>query len=131
MTSCQQFDVSFWRDAKGYGRRVRGGVTQFAHRNAVNAPPGSVVRHSCDNPSCVNPLHLAIGTQLQNIADREERGRTAVGLKNGRAKLTPEMISFVKASKKSSRVIARELSVSHTAVQWARRQWTTLSRQTT
>jgi hypothetical protein len=34
-----------------------------------------VVRHRCDEPSCVRPVHLEIGSQLDNIADRERRGR--------------------------------------------------------
>lgn len=37
-----------------------------------------VVRHTCDNAGCVNPEHLVIGTQLDNIKDRQERKRQAV-----------------------------------------------------
>ena len=37
-------------------------------------PKGLVVRHTCDNTLCVNPKHLIIGTQLDNIRDRVERG---------------------------------------------------------
>lgn len=51
-------------------------------------PEGLVVRHSCDNPPCCNPAHLLIGTQLDNITDRETRGRTAKGSSHYRAKLT-------------------------------------------
>lgn len=36
---------------------------------------GQVVRHRCDNPACVRPSHLVIGTQLDNIRDMRERGR--------------------------------------------------------
>lgn len=38
-------------------------------------PDGLVVRHKCDNPSCVRPTHLEIGTQSQNIRDKFDRGR--------------------------------------------------------
>lgn len=37
---------------------------------------GKVVRHSCDNPLCINPDHLQSGTPIENMKDRRERGRT-------------------------------------------------------
>lgn len=37
---------------------------------------GKVVRHTCDNPKCINPDHLVIGTNTENVADRVERGRS-------------------------------------------------------
>lgn len=51
-----------------------------AHRVAweqVNGPvpAGKIVRHSCDNPPCVNPDHLLVGTQRDNIHDMIQRGR--------------------------------------------------------
>lgn len=59
----------------------RGSINHYAHRIAhalVNGdvPAGAVVMHSCDVPDCVNPEHLSIGTQQENIADRDLRGRT-------------------------------------------------------
>jgi hypothetical protein len=41
-------------------------------------PDGHVVMHVCDNPSCINPSHLRAGTQRENIADREAKGRGRV-----------------------------------------------------
>lgn len=38
---------------------------------------GQVVRHTCDNPRCINPSHLLIGTRADNNKDRAERGRSA------------------------------------------------------
>lgn len=40
-------------------------------------PDGQVVRHTCDNLLCLNPEHLILGTQLENIKDRSDRGRTS------------------------------------------------------
>lgn len=37
---------------------------------------GLVVRHTCDNPKCINPEHLLTGSNIDNVADRHERGRT-------------------------------------------------------
>ena len=42
-------------------------------------PPGMVIRHSCDNPPCINPAHLLCGTQTDNIKDREERKKNNNG----------------------------------------------------
>lgn len=49
-------------------------------------PDGFVVRHMCDNPSCVNPAHLEVGTMADNIQDRDRRGRTAIGDRHGQRK---------------------------------------------
>lgn len=58
-------------------------VGQVAHiaarwlweRHYGGIPTGMVVMHSCDNPACVNVAHLSLGTQVQNIADRDAKGR--------------------------------------------------------
>lgn len=42
-------------------------------------PEGALVRHSCDTPLCVEPLHLLLGSDADNMADKVERGRQAVG----------------------------------------------------
>lgn len=73
-----------WRGwlSDGYGHIDIGSKTHKAHRvvwSLVNGPipRGLVVRHACDNPQCCNPAHLLLGTQLDNIRDRVERGRSA------------------------------------------------------
>lgn len=53
---------------------------QSAHRASYEAhkgkiPPGLLVRHQCDNKLCVNPGHLILGTQTENILDSVRRGR--------------------------------------------------------
>lgn len=68
---------------RGYGRFRYKGRMVLAHRleycKANNLDlqdiEGSVVRHKCDNPQCINPEHLELGTQADNIRDMNERGR--------------------------------------------------------
>jgi hypothetical protein len=55
--------------------RVRAHVFAWEQATGRTVPPGKVVMHSCDNPRCVNPDHLSIGTQRDNILDSIRKGR--------------------------------------------------------
>jgi hypothetical protein len=68
------------------------GVHRIAFYLFTGAPPSQEqeVMHTCDNPGCVNPLHLMIGTKIDNQLDKVQKGRHAVGSKNGAAVLTEE-----------------------------------------
>lgn len=70
------------RNEDGYGRYGAGGRGRAmgAHRAAHEAlvgpiPEGMQVLHGCDNPPCVNPAHLGVGTNAANVRDRENRQR--------------------------------------------------------
>ena len=70
----------------GYGAFQFGGKLCHAHRLAYffvhgQIPKGKMVLHRCDVPACVNPKHLYLGTQVDNVKDRVERGRSARGNK--------------------------------------------------
>lgn len=82
---------------KGYGNFGFEGRTQRAHRVAYRLfvgpiPEGLCVLHTCDNRACVNPDHLWIGTQGDNIRDCCEKGRIARGVKIGASKLNINMV---------------------------------------
>ena len=76
-----------------------------------------VARHKCDNPACVNPGHLEIGTQADNCRDRKERGRN--GLPTKPRKLSPEQIEAVRRladQKMKQRDIAKMFGTSQRTV---------------
>ncbi len=78
-------------------RRTNRVAWELHHGKPV--PEGTVVRHKCDNPLCVRPEHLELGTQGDNIRDRVARGREGdrSGSKNGRAKLTEDDVRAIRA----------------------------------
>lgn len=89
-------------DVFGYGNIKVDGRNAKAHRVAYELlvgpiPDGLILRHRCDNPSCVRPSHLEPGTQVDNIKDRDERGRTCKGERHYAVKLTDQQVQELRA----------------------------------
>lgn len=76
-------------------------------------PPDKVVCHDCDNPKCVDPGHLFVGTPADNNDDKETKGRGnhPARAANGRAKLTEAQVELIRTSPLPAAVLARELGV--------------------
>lgn len=116
-----------------YGRIKVDGKNVAAHRfswemhNGTKIPEGCIVMHSCDNPSCVNPEHLSIGTHQDNMndmisKDRQARGgrfsarNPARGSRNARAKFTERSAMQIFNDPRPQRIIAAEYGVSQTVI---------------
>lgn len=120
-------DCWVWKRAvtsAGYGHLRAEGRDYASHRCVYeyihgSIPAGLMVRHSCDNPPCVNPLHLLVGTAKMNTDDMWARGRgvtpASVGSANGRAVLTENIVIEIRerfaAGQISPKDLAREYQV--------------------
>ena len=90
-------------------------------------PEGMVVRHKCDNTICINPEHMELGTQLDNIKDTVERGRTTRGEKNPSCKITAKIAKEIKELKGELSIskVSEKYNVSVTQVWriWSGENW--------
>lgn len=107
----------------GYGTIMHRGRHLLAHRVAweivSGAKPAGLVCHSCDNPICVRFEHLFLGTNADNIKDRDAKGRQARGQRAGLAKLNdtdiPEIRKRLSQGEAQWR-IAKDFGVSQAAI---------------
>ena len=120
------------KDRKGYGRFSLAGKNERAYRVSWmvykgEIPPGLCVCHSCDNPACVNPGHLWLGTKSENTIDMYSKNRQhkgphgkkptsgCKGVKNINAKFNPGIVRSIRADRVagfSLRELARKYNTS-------------------
>ena len=96
-------------DTHGYGHVSIGGKTHRSHRVAYEIFYGEIqknmhVLHRCDNRLCVNPIHLFLGTNDDNVRDRVLKGRSrgAIGERNVKSKLTPSKVREIRMLHKNN-----------------------------
>ena len=122
----------------GYGRFSIGAKSLgnvLAHRfswemhNNKEIPKGMVVMHSCDNPLCVNPSHLNIGTYMENTHDMLKKGRHTyiahVGEKNGKSVLNEKIVREIRQSNMNHAELGRFYGVATSTIRGVRsgRTW--------
>jgi len=78
----------------------------------LKIPNGIEVNHSCDNPSCINPFHLHLGTHADNMQDMINKERFPKGEYHPRAKLTAKQVKEIRANKSKHREIAKKYGIS-------------------
>lgn len=105
----------------GYGRINVDGKVMLAHRASYQMkfkviPKGMCVLHKCDNPKCVNPKHLWLGTKKDNNLDRDSKGRSVLGEDRIQSKLNWLKVNKIrkmyKTAKYSQRELAKEFEIS-------------------
>lgn len=128
---CWLWPGPFGRRGYGIFRVNNAGVR--AHRfswalSNKQSPEGFFVCHHCDNPPCVNPAHLFIGTPRDNAQDMMVKGRDrSVGSRHALHKLTEDAVRAirVRALTETQESLAREFGCSQSAVSLAflRKKW--------
>jgi hypothetical protein len=110
---------------RGYGHLAYRGKHLGAHRVAWElahgrpVPAGMRVCHHCDQPRCIRPDHLFLGTQRDNMADAKRKGRVHLGEADGQAKLTAEAVPLIRARHRAGvrfAHLAREFGVTEGAI---------------
>ena len=122
-----------WNGSKskaGYGRVLTtwNEPYQYAHRVSwINyfgeIPKGLLILHKCDNPPCVNPHHLFLGTQKDNMQDMIKKGRNnfVKGEKHPNSKLTEKQVLEIRKLYKpkivTMKMLAETYNVKHVTIQ--------------
>ena len=115
-SGCWLWTANTGRD--GYGKIKVNKHTVRAHRFSWEVhcgpiPNGLQVLHRCDVPCCVNPDHLFLGTNIDNVSDCVKKDRHARGNRNGSAILTDDDITAIRKIGRTvpQRVIAKQFGV--------------------
>ena len=118
--------ISHKKEHRGHVRVKRNGKLFYLHRLVFeecfgDIPEGMIIRHKCDNPPCINPEHLELGTHQDNTNDKMERGRHVsapqIGEENPRAILKEQDIREIRNNKTSTNIaLGEKFKVHHSSI---------------
>lgn len=115
------------KNRKGYGVINTASGMSLAHRvsfvlSGAPIPSAKHVLHQCDTPACVNPAHLFLGTNLDNVRDRDSkrRGNQVHGVANGRAKVSDAGAAVIRCSPLNAKELAAIFQIDVTTVRQIR-----------
>lgn len=127
------WEWSGYIDNYGYGRIMTKDGPQRTHRVSYcvhhgEIPSGLSVLHHCDNRKCINPAHIYVGTQKQNMADKVGRGRALTGNNRGTAhpaaKIADADVYEIRKSKDSNPTLAKKYGLTPAAIGMVKRRRT-------
>ncbi len=114
--SCWLWQAS--KNNKGYGRYCINAQVIYAHRFSYLLHTGILsdtleVLHRCDNPACVNPTHLWLGTHQENMRDSVQKQRAALGEYNGMASMSNAQVTELRKDYATGNYLQRELAIKY------------------
>jgi len=113
-----------------YSSVTRNGKNQLVHREVYEfyfgpIPMGMIVRHTCHNTRCINPAHLILGTQWDNMQDKVKAGRQPRGSGHPSAKLNEEKVYYIRyVSEESNKDLAEKYGVTQNTIYSIRKNLT-------
>ena len=101
LTKPECLEWTAYKNPAGYGQIRVDWKGWLVHRFVYTRlfgeiPDGLIIMHTCDNPACINPAHLELGTHMHNVRDKEAKGRGNQGPQNGQAKLTEDDVRQIR-----------------------------------
>lgn len=93
----------------------------FYEKYVGTIPSGQVIRHKCDNRTCINPDHLIPGTTKDNSQDMVDRDRSLYGERHSLAKLTWSSVKEIRSSEMTNTGLAKKFNVTPTTIGYVRK----------
>jgi HNH endonuclease len=109
---------------RGEGRSLAHRVSYSIYKESI--PAGMLICHACDNPGCVNPDHLFMGSQSDNMRDCSNKGRVnksikLLGEKHARSKLSEDDVRLIRSTKGRTTELSKQLGITTANIKYIRR----------